>query len=61
MYFEPDMLAPSAVHRHFGACMHFASETSKYAKLNEVEPTTDFIKQELTIPCKTSSITYPDW
>ena len=38
MYFEPDMLAPSAIHKHFGACMHFASETSKYAKLNEVEP-----------------------
>jgi len=41
--------------------MHFASETSKYAKLNEVEPTTAYIKQEPTIPCKTSFIGYPDW
>jgi len=41
--------------------MHFASETSKYAKLNEVEPTAVYIKQELTIPCKTSFIAYQDW
>ena len=46
--------------------MHFTKHT-KYAKLmyfeppTEGEPVTAYIKQELTIPCKTSFIAYPDW